>query len=104
MKKEFDSDELKFINDLIKDLFMDINQKIDQLMANQLTPAQVASLNALSANVTTILSIVNGSTSGTSPTPGTTTAKITNLNLADASVSATGTGLFTPGTFTINGV
>jgi hypothetical protein len=88
----------------LRRFIMDINQKLDQIIANQGTPGQ---LSTLASNVTTILGIVNGSTSGaTTGTPGTTTttAKIINLNLADASVSATGTGLFTPGVFTINGV
>jgi hypothetical protein len=103
LKYEIHEDEVQLKH--IWRLIMDINQKIDAIIANQLTPAQVAALNAVGSNVSTILSIVNGSTSGT-PVAGTTTttAKITNLNLADASVSATGAGLFTPGNFTINGV
>jgi uncharacterized protein YjgD (DUF1641 family) len=90
------------LKQLFRKIYMDINQKLDQLIANQGTPGQ---LNTIGSNITTILGIVNGSTSG-QPVTGatTTTAKITNLNLADASVSATSAGLFTAGNFTINGV
>ena len=89
------------IRQLLRKFIMDINQKLDQIIANQGSPGQ---LSTIAANVTTILGIVNGSTSGAAPGTTTTTAKITNINVADASVNATGSGLFTPGNFTINGV
>lgn len=117
MKEEFEDRRestehmLKHLTKLIKDNFMTIMDELKAIEAKQAQPVTatldstvLAQLAGMAAGISAIQAVLPAPSGAVPPVPSTTTAKILTLNLADAAVSATGAGLFTPGTFTINGV
>lgn len=85
---------------------MTIMDELAKIEAAQKTPVTATLDASTSAQISTIASTVAAIAAAIPApiVPTTTTAKITNINVADASVNATGPGLFAPDTFTINDV